>query len=129
MRTAKGASAGLVLLDGLLLATFAGVMLRIGGARLDAAALLWLFFGGAIVVTSGVVVVSLALGPDTAASNSLAVLLGSVATSLFLLAGCYVTGTHAGTIFLCWSVLVVVAAASRRALLARQLASVDRVEI
>ena len=100
-----------VLLDGLVLAAFAGAMLTTGGATLDGAAIASLFFGGAIVAMTGSVIVVWTTGDAYPSHHVMAILLGSLATSLAVVAGCVTTGTLAASVFLAWSVVVLVAAA------------------
>jgi hypothetical protein len=98
-------------LDGLVLAAFAGAMLTTGGATLDAAAMAALFFGGTIVAIAGSVIVAWTVGDAHPSHHVMAILLGSLATSLVLLLGCVITGTLAAKVFLAWSALVLAAGA------------------
>jgi hypothetical protein len=98
-------------LDGLVLATFAGAMLTTGGATLDAAAIAWLFFGGTIVALSGSVIVAWTAGDAHPSHHAMAILLGSLATSLVLFLGCVTTGMLAAKVFLAWSAVVLAAGA------------------
>ena len=99
------------LLDGLVLAAFAGAMVTIGGARLDAAAIASLFFGGTIVAVAGSVIVVWTIGDAYPSHRVLAILLGSLATSLVLFLGCMTTGTLAASVFLAWAAIVLAAGA------------------
>ena len=100
-----------VVVDGLLLAAFAATMLTIGGAALDAAAIASLFFGGTIVAIAGSVIVIWTVGDAYPSHHVMAILLGSLATSLVLLFGCMTTGTLAAKVFLVWSGVVLAAGA------------------
>ena len=100
-----------VVLDGLFLAAFAATMLTIGGAALDAAAMASLFFGGTIVAIAGSVIVIWTVGDAYPSHHVMAILLGSLATSLVLLFGCMTTGTLAAKVFLVWSGVVLAAGA------------------
>jgi hypothetical protein len=99
------------LLDGLVLAAFAGAMLTTGGATLDAAAIASLFFGGTIVAMAGSVIVTWTVGDPYPSHHVLAILLGSLATSLVLFIGCVTTGALAVKVFLVWSAIVLAAGA------------------
>ena len=99
------------LLDGLVLAAFAGAMLTTGGATLDAAAIASLLFGGAIVAVAGSVIVAWTITDAYPSHHVMAILLGSLATSLVLFLGCVITGTLAAKVFLAWSAVVLVAGA------------------
>jgi len=90
------------MLDGLVLAAFAGAMLTTGGATLDAAALALLFFGGTMVAVAGSVIVAWTVGDAHPSHHVMAILLGSLTTSLALLLGCMTTGTLAAKVFLAW---------------------------
>ena len=79
-------------LDGLVLAAFAATMLTIGGATLDPAAMASLFFGGTIVAIAGSVIVAWTVGDAHPSHHVMAILLGSLATSLVLFLGCVTTG-------------------------------------
>ena len=94
-----------------MLAAFAGAMLTTGGATLDGAAIASLFFGGTIVAMTGSVIVVWTTGDAYPSHHVMAILLGSLATSLAVVAGCVTTGTLAASVFLAWSVVVLVAAA------------------
>ena len=98
-------------LDGLVLAAFAGAMLTTGGATLDAAAMAWLFFGGTIVAIAGSVIVAWTIGDAHPSHHAMAILLGSLATSLVLFLGCVTTGMLAAKVFLAWSAVVLAAGA------------------
>ena len=98
-------------LDGLVLAAFASAMLTTGGATLDAAAIGSLFFGATIVAIAGSVIVAWTVGDAHPSHHVMAILLGSLATSLVLLLGCVTTGTLAAKVFLAWSVVVLAAGA------------------
>lgn len=97
--------------DGLLVAAFATTMLTIGGAALDATAMVSLFFGGTIVAIAGSVIVIWTVGDAHPSHHAMAILLGSLATSLVVLFGCMTTGTLAATVFLVWSGVVLAAGA------------------
>ena len=99
------------MLNGILLGAFAGAMLTIGGATLDPAAVAALCFGGTIVAMAGSVIVTWTVGDAHPSHHVLAILLGSLATSLVLLIGCVTTGTLAAKVFLAWSVVVLSAGA------------------
>jgi hypothetical protein len=96
--------------SGILLAAFVAVMLLVGGASLDVPAILALAYGGIVLLTAGFVLVIWTVGEDVSSRLTLAILLGSMATSLFLAAGCLLTGRSAGTLFIWWSVIAAVAA-------------------
>ena len=100
-----------VVVDGLLLAAFAATMVTIGGAALDAAMIASLFFGGTIVAIAGSVIVTWTVGDAYPSHHVMAILLGSLATSLVLLVGCMTTGTLAAKVFLVWSGVVLAAGA------------------
>ena len=100
-----GRAASVVLPAGLLVAGFAAAMLTASGARLDALAIVGLVYGGTVIAASGHLLVLWAL-ERTKTEIALAILLGTVATSLFLTAGCLLSGQSAGRIFVLWSVLV-----------------------
>jgi len=104
-----GRVASLICLPGIILATFAAAVLIVGGARLDAPAVLGLAYGGIVIVAAGFVLVVWSIGENTASRLALAILLGSIATSLFLTVGCLLTGRTAGTLFMWWSVIVAAA--------------------
>ena len=99
------------LLDGVVLAVFAGVMLTAGGATLDAAAIASLFFGGTVVAIAGSVIVAWTMGDAYPSHHVMAILLGSLATSLVLLLACLITGTLAAKVFVAWSAVVLVTGA------------------
>jgi hypothetical protein len=98
-------------LDGLVLAAFVGAMLTTGGATLDAAAIVSLFFGGTIVAIAGSVIVAWTVGDAHPSHHVMAILLGSLVTSVVLLLGCVATGTLAAKVFLAWSAVVLAAGA------------------
>jgi hypothetical protein len=98
-------------LDGILLGAFAAVMLTIGGATLDPATVAVLCFGGTVVAIAGSVIVTWTVGDAHPSHHVLAILLGSLATSLVLLIGCVSTGALAAKVFLGWSVVVLCAGA------------------
>ena len=98
-------------LDGLVLAAFAGAMLTTGGATLDAAAMASLFFGGTIVAIAGSVIVAWTVGDAHPSHHVMAILLGSLTTSLVLFLGCVTTGMLAAKVFLAWSAVVLAAGA------------------
>ena len=102
---------GRSVLDGILLGGFAGVMLTIGGATLDPATVAALCFGGTIVAMAGSVIVTWTVGDAHPSHHVLAILLGSLATSLVLYLGCVSTGVLAARVFLAWSVVVLSAGA------------------
>jgi hypothetical protein len=111
MKATLSGVTSLVLLDSLALAAFAVAMLVTGGAVLDAAALAGVMFGSAVIVAAGFVIVLWTTGDSAPARHTLAILLGSIATSLVLLGGCAITRSPAGLVFLWWSGLVIPAAA------------------
>ena len=86
-------------------------MLTIGGATLDPAAVAALCFGGTIVAIAGSVIVTWTVGDAHPSHHVLAILLGSLATSLVLFIGCVSTGALAAKVFLGWSVVVLCAGA------------------
>jgi hypothetical protein len=102
-----GHTASIVFPAGLVMAAFAAAMLVASGARLGALAILGLVYCGVVIAASGHVLIRWTLD-TTCSSIALVILLGSVATSLFLTGGCLLTGRGASTIFLGWSVLVAV---------------------
>ena len=104
-----GRVASLICLPGIILATFAAAVLIVGGARLDAPAVLGLAYGGIVIVAAGFVLVVWSIGENAISRLALAILLGSIATSLFLTVGCLLTGRTAGTLFMWWSVIVAAA--------------------
>ena len=63
-----------------------------------------LFFGGTIVAIAGSVIVTWTVGDAYPSHHVMAILLGSLATSLVLFVGCMTTGTLAAKVFLVWSV-------------------------
>jgi hypothetical protein len=97
-------------IPGIILAGFAAAMLLSSGARLDAHSILGLAYGGIIIVASGFVLVIWTIGANACSRIALAIVLGSIVTSLFLTVGCLMTAQSAGTVFKWWS--VVAAAAS-----------------
>ena len=88
------------------MAAFVAAMLTASGARLDILPILGLLSGGTVIAASGYVLV-LWTRAESSSEIAMAILLGSIATSLFLTGGCLLSGYSAGTIFLWWSVLVV----------------------
>jgi hypothetical protein len=74
-------------------------MLYVTGAPLRLPLILGLLYGGAIVVLSGLVLVSWALDETPAPKLALAVVPGSLATSLVLVGGYFLTGLRAGVVF------------------------------
>jgi hypothetical protein len=104
-----GRAVSIVCLPGIILATFVAAMLSVGGARLGASAVLGLAYGGIVVVAAGFVLVVWTSGENTSSRLALAILLGSIATSLFLTVGCLLTGRSAGTLFMWWSVIAATA--------------------
>ena len=88
------------------MAAFVAAMLTASGARLDILPILGLLYGGTVIAAFGYVLV-LWTRAESSSEIALAILLGSIATSLFLTGGCLLSGHSAGTIFLWWSVLVV----------------------
>lgn len=92
---------------------FVGVLLHIGGARLDGPSGLALLFGSVIIVIAGETIVSWAIGNAPAPALPLIVIIGSLATSLFLEAGYFLTGQQTPRLFLWWSAAVVVVAVYR----------------
>jgi hypothetical protein len=100
-----GGAAPVVLPAGLMVAAFVGAMLIASGARLGALAILGLVYGGTVIAASGYLLVRWTLA-ESSSDIALAILLGSIATSLFLTGGCLASGHSAGTIFVWWSVLV-----------------------
>ena len=70
-----------------------------------------LFFGGTIVAIAGSVIVIWTVGDAHPSHHVMAILLGSLATSLVLLFGCVTTGTLAAKVFLGWSGVVLAAGA------------------
>ena len=111
MKAHLSGAASLLLLDSLILAAFAVTMLVTGGAVLDAAAIIGVMFGSAVIVAAGFAIVLRTIGESAPARHSLAILLGCIATSLFLLGACLLTRSPAGLVFLWWSGLVIPAAA------------------
>ena len=63
----------------------AGTLLTIGGATLDPGAVAALCFGGTIVAIAGSVIVTWTVGNEHPSHHVLAILLGSLTTSLVLL--------------------------------------------
>ena len=100
-----GRAASVVLPAGLLVAVFAAAMLIVSGARLDVLTIFGLIYGGTVIAASGYVLVVWTRA-ESSSEIALAILLGSITTSLFLTGGCLLSGHSAGTIFLWWSVLV-----------------------
>jgi hypothetical protein len=103
-------SASAVLFEGLLLAVFTAAMLSIGGASITAPAVAALLYGGTVVAASGVALASYTFGTRAPAGLALDIVLGSAATSVFLMGGCLLTGVRASFVFGWWSVLVAAAA-------------------
>ena len=95
--------------QGSILTVVTGVLLRDSGAHLSAGTVLGLFYGGIVVAASGLVLVLWTLGDTRVPKLALAIVVGSLATSLVLVAGYFLTGQRAGVVFVCWS-----AARSRR---------------
>jgi hypothetical protein len=95
-----------VAVGGLALGSFVAVLLHVAGAAVDLKLVMALAFGGAVIVSSGLVVVGRALGERFEPVLGLAIVIGTLATSLVLLCGCLVTGLRAGVIFLWWGLLV-----------------------
>jgi hypothetical protein len=128
MTTATSRIASHILPNAAILTAFALAMLVTGGASLDVATIAWLTIGSAVIVTAGLVVVAWVVGDAEPPGSAMAILLGSITTSLVLVAGCALTGRLAGTIFIWWSVIVVAAAVFT--FRARQgLSAVDRTEV
>jgi hypothetical protein len=98
---------GPAMVDGLVLSIFAAWMLTVGGATLDAGGMAWLYFGGTVVACAGSVIVVWTIGDGHPSHHALAIVLGSLATSLALFVGCVATGALAATVFLGWSALVI----------------------
>src|SRR5262245_61644375 len=105
-RSRHAAMALTVAAGAIILAVFAATMLHIGGARLGALALLGLACGSAIVVISGLILIGWSAGNTPVPTLALSIVMGSLASSLFLVGGCFLTGYRAGVVFLWWSVLV-----------------------
>jgi hypothetical protein len=103
--TAGGAVTA-VAVGGLALGSFVAALLHVAGVAVDLKLALALAFGGAVIVSSGLVVVGRALGERREPVLGLAIVIGSLATSLVLLGGCLLTGRRAGAIFLWWGLLV-----------------------
>jgi hypothetical protein len=99
-----------LLIGSLIVSAFVGAMLRVSGAFLTPAAVLGLICGGAVITASGLLIVQWSVGDAGAPRLALAILLGSVAASLFLVGACFLTGRRAGALFVAWSVLVAAAA-------------------
>ena len=97
-----------------IMAGFVAAMLRASGAVLTMASVLGILYGSAVIVVSGLLIVYWSVGATRVPRLALAIPLGSLAASLFLVAGCFLTGRRAGAVFLCWSVLVVVGWRVRR---------------
>jgi hypothetical protein len=95
-----------VLVPGLILAAFVATLLVVGGARLDPLGGLMLAYGGIIIVGAGFVLVAWTIGANASSRLAMAILLGSIVTSLFLTGGCLLTGLRAGTVFMWWSIIV-----------------------
>ena len=70
-----------------------------------------LCFGGTIVAVAGSVIVRWTVVDAYPSHHVLAILLGSLATSLVLFLGCVTTGALAAKVFLAWSAAVLVAGA------------------
>jgi hypothetical protein len=104
-----GRAVSIVFPPGMILAAFVAAMLIAGGARLGAPAILGLAYGGIVIVSTGFVLVIWTIGDSTSSRLALAILLGSITTSLFLTFGCLLTGRSAGTLFVWWSVIVAAA--------------------
>jgi hypothetical protein len=105
-----GRTVSMVLFPAMILAAFVAAMLVAGGASVDVPAILGLAYGGIVLVATGFVLAAWTIGEDATSRPALAVLLGSIATSLFLTAGCLLTGRNAGTLFIGWSVIAAAAA-------------------
>lgn len=104
-----GRVASIIFFPGMILAAFVAGMLIVGGARLSPAALLGLAYGGIVIVAAGFVLVVWTGGNDAPSRLALAILLGTIVTSLFLTCGCLLTGRSAGMLFMWWSVIVAAA--------------------
>ena len=100
-----GRGAGVVAAAGLIVAGFVATMLSASGAPVGPVAILGLIFGGTVVAASGYLLIFWTL-EDTASPIALTILLGSVATSLFLAGVCLMIGQSASTAFVVWTVLV-----------------------
>jgi hypothetical protein len=83
-----------------ILAAFVATMLIVGGTRLDALGVLGLTYGGIVIVTVGLVLIIWTIGESASSRFAMAILLGSITTSLFLTGGCLLTGCSAGTLFI-----------------------------
>jgi hypothetical protein len=96
----------IVLVPGLILAAFVATLLVLGGAPLDPLGGLLLAYGGIVVSAAGFVLVIWTIGGNASSRLAMAILLGSIVTSLFLTGGCLLTGFRAGTVFVWWSIIV-----------------------
>jgi hypothetical protein len=101
---------GAALAGGLVLAAFVVTMAHVSGADLSMFAAVGLLGSAAVIVMSGLLIVDLSVREADAPTLALAIVVGSVAASLFLVAGCFLTGLRAGIVFVGWAVLVAGAA-------------------
>jgi len=99
------------LLVACILAAFLLSMLWLGGAPLSVREGLILAAGAAVVVIGGEILLSMSGLGSVPARLPVAVVLGTVATSLVLLAGVFVTGSTAAHVFLVWAAIVAAAGA------------------
>ena len=95
----------LVFLPGTLLAAFTSLMLILNGAGIDSPMVLELVYGGGVITASGFSLLIWTRSENISSRLALAILLGSVCTSLVLAGGCLITGLSAGTVFVWWSLI------------------------
>lgn len=95
-----------LLVVGGALATFLLTMLWVGGARIGLLEAAITFVGALVIGTSGELVLRLAGLDAMPARAPAAIVIGTIATSLSVLAGVLVTGFRAGPVFLGWTAIV-----------------------
>jgi hypothetical protein len=119
------AAARIVLPAASLLAGFTAAMLMTSGADIGATTLSGLVCGGMVIAVSGYLVVA-GMVRQAASHIALTILLGTIATGLFLTAACLLTAQNASAAFLAWTGVVAAVAAVR--LMAPAAPPADRVE-
>src|SRR5262249_15618544 len=106
-RGSASVEVGSLALSALVVGAFVEAMLAIGGASFQPAAAAWIIVGAAAVLVAGLLIVEWSTPDLDGPRLTLAVLAGSTATSLFLVAGCFLTGARADIVFGCWTLIVV----------------------
>jgi hypothetical protein len=95
-----------VLIGALVLAAFTGAMLYVSGAAPTMRVAIGLLYGGIVVVASGLMLVMWVLGQTPVPRLAVSIVVGSLATSLVLVGGYFLTGQRAGVLFVWWSAVV-----------------------